>query len=348
MGIITDQDPMRKKPIANCDTQPHNEAMSQQHHFRFGVINEQPLPRDAWLAQVRRVEALGFSTFLLRDHFADDFFGAQYAPFSALATAAAITTRLHVGTMVISNDFRHPIILANEAATLDVLSGGRFELGIGAGWLRAEFEAAGLTYDPNGVRVDRLEAALPIIKGFWSDQAVTYSGKHYHISNLTGFPKPNAKRVPILIGAGHKRMLSIAGREADIVGVLTSSVASGEIKSVSAERLAESVAQKVQWIREGAQQVSAQRFEQIELSLIPDFILSDQREAAAQAYLQQRGWQGTTPQQVFDMPSVFIGTVDEIIADLVAKRQHFGFSYMVVPDSQMESIAPIVARLTGC
>jgi probable F420-dependent oxidoreductase len=323
--------------------------MSKQHTFRFGVINEQPLPREAWLAQVRQVESLGFSTFLLRDHFADDYFGAQYAPFSALATAAAITTRLHVGTMVISNDFRHPIILANEAATLDVLSGGRFELGIGAGWLRTEFEAAGMIYDPNGVRVDRLETALPIIKGFWSDQAVTYTGKHYHISGLSGFPKPSAnKHVPILIGAGHKRMLGIAGREADIVGVLTSSVASGDIKSVPAERLAESVAQKVQWVREGAQQVSAQRFEQIELSLIPDFIICDNRETAAQSYIQQNGWQDITPQQVFEMPSVFIGTIDEIIADLVAKRQQFGFSYMVIPDSKMDQIAPIVDRLSGC
>ncbi|MBL8164495.1 MAG: TIGR03621 family F420-dependent LLM class oxidoreductase, partial [Anaerolineae bacterium] len=192
------------------------------HPFRFGVINEQMKPREDWLAHVRRAETLGYATFLLRDHFVPDFFGDQYAPIAALMAAAAVTQTLRVGTLVIDNDYRHPVILAKEAATLHLLSGGRFELGIGAGWLRSEYEQAGMPYDPAGVRISRLEESLHIIKGLWNSEPVTFSGQHYRIDNIDGFPKPE-QHLPILIGAGQKRMLTLAGREADIVGILTTS-----------------------------------------------------------------------------------------------------------------------------
>src|SRR5262245_23852123 len=112
--------------------------------FRFGVINEQMPSRREWLERARRAEAAGYATFLLRDHFVPDFFGDQFAPITALAVAAAVTSSLRVGTLVLANDFRHPVVLAKEAATLDLLSDGRLELGIGAGWLRNEYERAGI------------------------------------------------------------------------------------------------------------------------------------------------------------------------------------------------------------
>src|SRR5690349_5605416 len=133
--------------------------------FRFGVINESMLAREAWFAHVRQVEALGYATFLIRDHFVPDFFGDQYAPIAALMAAACATTSLRVGTLVLDNDYRHPALLAKEAATLDALSGGRLELGLGAGWLRNEYERAGLPYDSAGTRIERLDEALRVIKG---------------------------------------------------------------------------------------------------------------------------------------------------------------------------------------
>jgi alkanesulfonate monooxygenase SsuD/methylene tetrahydromethanopterin reductase-like flavin-dependent oxidoreductase (luciferase family) len=122
--------------------------------FRFGAIHEDPQPLDRWLAHVRRIEDLGFSTFLIRDHFVPDFFGDQPVPLVSLASAAGATARLRLGTMVLAVDYRHPVMLAKEAATLDVLSGGRLELGLGAGWLRREYEGAGIPFEPAGVRIE--------------------------------------------------------------------------------------------------------------------------------------------------------------------------------------------------
>ena len=196
--------------------------MSKQHPFRFGVINEQMKAPAAWFDHVRRVEALGYATFLLRDHFVPDFFGDQYAPLPALMAAAGVTSTLRLGTMVIDNDYRHPLLLAKEMATLDCLSGGRVELGIGAGWLRTEYEQAGLVFDRAGVRIDRLEEAVRVIKGFWADQPLTFTGAHYQITGIDGVPKPLQRpHPPLLIGGGKERMLRLAGRVADIVGILT-------------------------------------------------------------------------------------------------------------------------------
>jgi probable F420-dependent oxidoreductase len=316
--------------------------MSQQHPFRFGVINEQMKPHEDWLAHVRRAESLGYATFLLRDHFVPDFFGDQYAPVAALMAAAAATQTLHIGTLVIDNDYRHPVILAKEAATLHLLSGGRFELGIGAGWLRSEYEQAGMPYDAAGVRISRLEESLQIIKGLWSSEPVTFSGQHYTINKIDGFPKPE-RPLPVLIGAGQKRMLTLAGREADIVSILTTSVASGTLSPDPAERLASTVQQKLAWIREGA----CDRYDQLELSLIPSILLTDNRETRAERYIRDQRWDGITVEQVLAMPSVFIGSVDEIITQMVERRAQYGISYYVIADALMEAAAPIVTRMRG-
>ncbi|CAN5725265.1 TIGR03621 family F420-dependent LLM class oxidoreductase [soil metagenome] len=310
--------------------------------FRFGIINETLLPPDEWVAHVRRVEELGYATFLIRDHFVPDFFGEQLAPIAALMTAANVTTTLRVGTLVLDNDYRHPVMLAKELATLDLLSGGRLEPGIGAGWLRSEYEKAGMCYERAGVRISRLEEALHVLKGLWAEEPVTFHGDHYSISDLEGYPKPSQRpRPPILIGGGKPRMLKLAGREADIVSFLTTSVASGTVEDDPCERLASSVMQKIGWVREGA----GERFDQIELSLIPIVVMTDDRHAWAEITIRKRGWQDVTVDDVLAMPSIFAGTLDEIVGSIRERREQYGFSYYVVSDKIMEEFAPVVERL---
>ncbi len=314
------------------------------HPFRFGVINEHPLPASDWIAHVRRAEALGYATFLIRDHFVPDFFGDQFAPIAAMMAAACATTTLRVGTIVIDNDYRHPVILAKELATLDLLSGGRLEIGLGAGWLQKEYEQAGMTYDAPGVRIGRLAEAITVLKGLFAEGPLTFQGEHYAISDLEGFPKPAQRpHPPILIGGGNRRILRLAGREANIVGLLTTSVASGTVVDSPDERLASAVEQKLAWVREGA----GDRYPQIELSLIPSILLTDDRHGRAARLIAERGWSGLAPEDVLAMPSLLIGTEDEIVADLLARRERYGFSYYIVADGQVEVFAPFVARLAG-
>ena len=253
--------------------------MSSPRPFRFGVINETPLPADQWFKHVKRVESLGYSTFLIRDHVLPDFFGDQYAPLIALTAAATATTRLRVGTIVIDNDYRHPAMLAKEAATLDLLSGGRFELGLGAGWLRSEYDAMGMTFDRNGVRVDRMTESIRVLKGLFGEGPFSYLGEHYQIDELDLFPKPTQRpHPPILIGGGKRRVLTLAGKEADIVGILTTSVATGTVVDDPNERTIDGIREKLGWVRAGA----GERFKQIELSIIPNLVVSDDRLRSAE------------------------------------------------------------------
>ncbi|MFN8483555.1 MAG: TIGR03621 family F420-dependent LLM class oxidoreductase [Anaerolineae bacterium] len=312
--------------------------------FRFGVINEALYPREGWLDHVRCVEELGYDTFLLRDHFIPDFFGDQYAPLVALTAAAMRTQRLRVGTLVIDNDYRHPVMLAKEAATLDVLSGGRLELGIGAGWQRGEYAQAGMAFESAGVRISRLEEALKVIKGLWAAEPLTFQGQHYGVAALDGVPKPAQRpHPPILVGAGQSRMLRLAGREADIVSVLTTSVASGTVVDNTAERLPDAVMQKIEWIRQGA----GERFGQIELNLIPTVILTDRRRERTEQLIAERGWAGVSVEDMWAMPSVLIGSVEQMVEDVLARRETYGFSYYTVSDSVLDTFAPVVAGLSG-
>jgi probable F420-dependent oxidoreductase len=312
--------------------------------FRFGIINEHAHTAERWIAHARRAEALGYATFLIRDHLVADFFGDQLAPFTALMAAAAVTRVLRVGTLVIDNDYRHPTVLAKEVATLDLLSNGRFELGIGSGWLRVEYDRAGITFDPPGVRIDRLEESLRVLKGLFAEGPLTFAGKHYTIDGLAGFPKPHQRpHPPILIGAGSPRMLKLAGREANIVGLLGASTRTGTLIDDPSERLAETLVQKLAWVREGA----GARFDDLELSTIVTIVPTNDRFAEAEALIARRGWNGITVDQVLDMPTLALGTTDEIAETLRARRERFGLSYIVVSDASMESFAPVVALLAG-
>jgi probable F420-dependent oxidoreductase len=316
------------------------------HHrpFRFGVINETVLPAEQWLKHVRRVETLGYDTFLIRDHIVPDFFGDQLAPLPALMAAASATSTLRVGTLVLDNDYRHPAMLAKEAATIDYLSGGRLELGLGAGWLRREYDLAGIRFEPASVRINRLEEALQILKQLLSGCSCTFAGEHYQIDGLETVPAPvQQPRSPILLGGGKPRMLRLAGRHADIISLLTTSVSTGVLENDPTERLAPSVDQKIEWIRQGA----GDRFAEIELNLIPTLIFTDDRRSRAEALIQERGWSGISIQDVLDMPSMFIGTPDQIIETMQERRERFGFSYYVFSDTEMETATPIVEALTG-
>lgn len=318
--------------------------MTKPLPFRFGVICERMLSPQEWVTKARQAEDYGYATLLIRDHFIQEPFGDQLAPMIALMAAANVTKSLRVGSLVLDNDYRHPVMLAKEAATLDLLSDGRFELGIGAGWLRSEYEHAGMIFEPPGVRVSRLAEAIHVLKGLFADQPLTFAGNHYRITDLNGFPKPLQRpHPPILVGAGSKRMLALAAQEANIVGILPKALPNGTISEEITERLSATIAQKVEWIRQAA----GERFNELELNMVITPIFTEQRRQRAEQLMRERGWRDIPVEHVLDMPSIFIGTLDQIVEDLQWRREQYGFSYFVVSDASMEAFAPVVSRLAG-
>lgn len=311
--------------------------------FRFGVLAESVRSAADLVDTACRAETAGYSTFLMRDHFIEEPFGHQLAPLTALATAAATKT-LRIGSLVICNDYRHPVLLAKEAATLDLLSGGRFELGLGAGFSRPEYEAAGLPYDPPGVRVDRLAEALQILKGLFGASPFSFSGRFYTVTGLDVFPNTVQRpHPPILVGAGGKRMLSIAAREANIIGIQTAALGTGRRGPDPSGLLPEAIAEKVGWIR----QESGSRFEDVDLSVVSSVVVAENRREAVERLAREREWGGISVERVLEMPSIFIGSVDQIVDDMRLRRERYGISYHVVSDRSMEAVAPVVARLAG-
>ena len=305
--------------------------------FRFGAQVSFAGARDEWSAKARRVEELGYSTLCVPDHFDD-----QLAPFPALMAAADATTTLRVGTLVLDNDYRHPLLTAKEAATLDVLSGGRLELGMGAGWMRSDYAQSGITLDPPSVRIDRLEEGLAVVKGLLAGGKFSFSGHHYEIRDHPGTPLPVQRpRPPILIGGGGRRILSLAGREADIVSV-NFDLSSGTIGTqLGASATAGATAEKLRWVAEAA----GDRFDDIELSHTAYLsMLTDDRDAVAAGFGSGFGLDGG---QVLAMPNFLIGTVAQIADELERRRDELGFSYVVVGGECYEAMAPVVARLAG-
>lgn len=310
--------------------------MAHPRRFRFGVQASGASSRKDWLEKVRKAEDLGYSSLFMPDHFTD-----QLGPLAAL-TAAAENSDLRVGTLVLDNDYRHPVVLAKEAATLDLLSEGRLELGIGAGWMRTDYEQSGIPYDAPGVRVDRFEEGLAILKKAFADGPFTFEGKHYRIADYDGRPKPVQKpHPPILIGAGGRRMLEIAAREADIVGI-NPSLAPGEVNAeVGRDGTAERADRKLAWVREAA----GDRFDDVELnSLIYVAMVTDDRLGSAATFAPMFG---LGAEEALEVPNALVGTVEEICRDLVARRDRWAISYYVVGESAMEALAPVVERMTG-
>ena len=307
------------------------------HTFRFAVQASGAESAPAWRDLARKTEALGYSTLLMPDHFGD-----QWGPVTALAVAAEATETLRVGALVFDNDYRHPVVLAKEAATLDIISGGRTEFGLGAGWMKTDYEQSGIPLDRPGVRIERMEEGLRIMKDLWHDGKCTFEGTHYTITDAEIGPRPLTQpHPPICIGGGGRRVLSIAAREADIVG-FNASLAAGYVgPEVAATALPERFDERVAWVKEAA----GARFDQLELQCHTSFVMVDaDRTATAQAMAPMFGIEADV---ALEIPLVFVGTIDEICDDLLRRRERWGFTYWVVSADAMEAFAPAVERLAG-
>lgn len=310
--------------------------MPHARRFRFAVELHQPLPGLSWIDSFREVEQMGYSSLFVPDHF-DEGPG----PLAAIAAAAAVTD-LAVGVLVLACDFRHPVPLARELATIDQLSEGRLEVGLGAGWKTNDYTASGIPMDRPGVRVDRLIEYVAVLKGLWSDGPFSFSGEHFTIRELDGTPAPHRSGGPtVLIGGGAPRMLRFAGEVADIVGV-NASIHSGEIDVDAAQDgLASRIDAKVGWVREGA----GDRFDELELNawLAVAEVTDDADGFAAEA----APFFGATAAELLDSPLTLVGSAEQIEQRLVERRDRWGYSYHVVPSDKAADFAPIVAGLTG-
>lgn len=309
-----------------------------RHPFRFAAVLEDAAPAKEWVARARRIESMGFSTLVVPDHFND-----RFAPLPALMASACATTTLRIGTMVADNDYRHPVVLAKEVATIDYLTEGRFELGLGAGWERQDYDWSGIPYDPASVRIDRLEESIQVLKGLWSDEPLTYTGRHYTITNHNGTPKPPQRpHPPLLIGGGGRRILELAAREADIISVNFTLKAGIMGPEAAASATRKPVSEKVQWVRDAA----GARFPEIELSCLTAATITNDREGTADRLNQELNL-GLTTQEVLECPMLVIGTVDQIVDVLVERREMYGFSYLAVALGSWVDMGPIIDRLAG-
>jgi probable F420-dependent oxidoreductase len=305
--------------------------------FRFGVQTSSPADATGWRERARRIEGLGYSTLTMPDHFV----GTELAPMVALSFAAAATDTLRVGMLVLGNDYKHPAVVAKEAATLDVLSGGRLELGLGAGWMTADYAALGLPYDAHRTRIERLGEAIDIVRRCWHEEPFDFDGEHYTIRDYDALPKPVQTHPPIVVGGGGRRLLTLAGRTADVVGI-NPNLRAGEVGADAAQSTLEALTrQKIGWVREGA----GDRFDDIELQ-IRYFMTAVTDDARAMADALAAGF-GVGPDDVLASGTVLIGTVDEICDTLVQRREQWGVSYVIVGDDLFETFAPVVARLAG-
>ncbi|GAC1354103.1 MAG: TIGR03621 family F420-dependent LLM class oxidoreductase [Ktedonobacteraceae bacterium] len=304
--------------------------------FRFAVIAYNATSKDEWVVKARRVEQLGYSTLLVPDHPME-----QLAPVPAILAAAEATNTLRVGSYVFNNDFRHPVMLAKEAATLDILSNGRFEFGLGAGYDRAEYEQCGIVYDPAPVRMHRLEEAIQIVKRLFAEEPATFSGNYYTINALNGFPKPlQHPSPPLLVGGAGKQMLSLAAREATIVSIGAKALRDGSGLDVTDTTQAMTM-QKIEWIHQAA----GERFNVLELNIIIfAVVVTENRHHVIQQLAAEFK---ATEEQVPTIPHCLVGTPNQISEDLQERREKYGISYISVFEDNIEVLAPVVARLAG-
>src|SRR5216684_1555048 len=295
--------------------------------FRFGLQEHSAPNARAWTDKARLVESLGYKTMYLPDHFGD-----QLAPIAALMAAADATKTLRVGSLVFDNDYRHPVVLAKEVATLDLLSDGRFDLGLGAGWMASDYEHAGIPFDSPGVRIERMEEGLAIIKGLLAGGPFSFAGKHYRITSLEGNPSSVQKpHPPILLGGGGRRMLRLAAREADIVNV-NFDLREGRVNpALVSTGLAAATDEKVAWIKEAA----GDRFERIEISATIFFAsITEDRDSVAEALASRLG---AGAQDFLETPHFLIGTLDQIAESLCERRERYGISYVILPGEVTET-----------
>jgi probable F420-dependent oxidoreductase len=318
----------------------HDGTMAHDRKFRFAAqLSKGPEgTARSWAEQARRVEDLGYSALLMPDHFGD-----QLAPVPALAAVAAATTTLRLGSLVFGNDYRHPVVLAKEAATLDVLSEGRFELSLGAGWMKTDYEEAGLTYDTPRVRVDRFEEAVQVVQGLLrTDGPFSFSGHHYQVHQHALLPRPvQQPGPPLIVGGGGRRVLSIAARLADIVSINVNLRAGTGGAETAPNASPERTREKVAWVKEAA----GARFADLELNALIGFVMiTDDAAGVAGAMAPHFG---ISTDDALHIPLALLGTLDEMIEELQWRREEYGISYWSIESDSWEALGPVVSKLAG-
>jgi probable F420-dependent oxidoreductase len=305
--------------------------------FRFGIQCKGPADAAGWAAHARKVEDLGWSLLTVADHFDEGL-----APIPAAVAAAGATTTLVVGTMVLANDYRHPVVVAKVAATADVLTGGRFELGLGAGWTTADYEQAGFRLDRPGIRIARLAEALDVVRGLWAPGPLDFAGAHYRVAGLDGLPKPASPAGPrLVVGGGGEKLLRLAAAKADVIAINVNLAAGVIDERAFPDGVPDATDRKLGWIREAA----GERFAALELqSRIHLAMVTDDRDGVLDELAPAFG---LTPAEAAQTPHALIGTVDQICDQLVERRERWGISYVTLSADQLDAFAPVVARLAG-
>jgi probable F420-dependent oxidoreductase len=311
--------------------------MTHPRPFRFGVQASGPASADDWTDLARKVEDLGYSTLTCADHLDD-----QFSPVPALVAAAGATSTLRLGTLVLANDYRHPVVTAKDTATLDVLSDGRAEIGLGAGWMTTDYEGAGIPLDPAGHRIGRLAEAIRVIKALWADGPVDHHGAHYRISGMEGWPKPVQRpHPPLVVGGGGPKVLRLAAQEADIVAVNVNLAAGVIDDRAGPDATEDATTAKIDLVREAA----GARFDELELHIrIHVAAVTDDREGMADLLAPALG---ISPEAALASPHAIAGTVDQIVETLEARRERWGLSYLGISVDALDAFAPVVARLVG-
>jgi probable F420-dependent oxidoreductase len=312
------------------------------HPFRFGVAMPRlTSPVSEWKAQLRRIEDLGFSTVTISEHLTQ---GWSMEAVVAMTAAAAETTRLRVLSLVLANDFRHPVLLHKALATLDVLSEGRVEIGLGAGWMPSDYQASGIPLDPPGVRVDRLAESVEVVKGLFGPRPLTYHGKYYHITELDGLPKPvQAPHPPLLIGGGSRRVLELAGAAADIAGI-NASMRGGRPGSALLDLTEQRVAAKLSTVRAAARAAGRDPADlRYQISILS---LRVTDVPGARPWTSSLAADVTDPAVLADSPAVLHGSVGYCVETLQRRREELGLDYIQL-GGDLTAAAAIVARLAG-
>ena len=302
--------------------------------FRFGVHAAVAPTMSAWRDRARMAEGLGYSTLYVSDHL-----DAQFGPLVATTVAAEATSTLHVGSVVLNNDLRHPVVLAKEIATLGSAAEGRVEVGLGAGWLRSDYEQTGIEFDELAVRVDRLAESLAVMKRLWSEGETTFAGRYYTVRGARCDPRP-ASPPRVIVGGGGKRLLTLAAREADTVGINTNLSVGDKSVDTTSQATLDRYDRCLTWVREAAPDRSGS----IELQIVA---FATRAVASRRAAVRTATMLGLPGEDALELPIVLIGTSDELCERLLERRERWGFTNIVVPGEAMESFAPVVARLAG-
>ena len=304
--------------------------------MRFATQSGSASSGQEWIDRAKRLEALGYGTLAMPDH----MIGGAWAAMPALAVAATATQKLRVGTLVIDNDFRNPTVFARECATLDVLTNGRFELGIGAGWLDRDYQSTGIPFDRGRVRVGRLAEAVTLLKRLFTEEQVTFAGEYYEVDRAECQPKPVQRPYPpFLIAGGGPDILALAGREANIVAIVASGI-TGSGKLAPEKLTLETMREQISVVRDAA----GARFGEIELSMFLDCIVTDDREKTIAEMAKKAK---AEPDVLRNSAYRGIGTLREIRDHIVRMRDAIGITYFCLRGSDVESLGPVVGELTG-